>query len=69
MRYRTEIHVAADRYVCLQLPSYMPEGRAMVVVTVEGPDAPEAVPAGDDDPDRVDVEWWDDLDEEVGRGR
>ena len=24
MRYQTEIHVSADRYVCLQLPSYLP---------------------------------------------
>ena len=34
MRYQTEIHVSSDRYVCLQLPSYFPEGKATVVVTV-----------------------------------
>jgi hypothetical protein len=68
MRYQTEIHVSTDRYVCLQLPSFFPEGRATVTVTVEseGPSAVEG-PAGDDS-DRQDIEWWDEFDEEVGRG-
>jgi hypothetical protein len=67
MRYQTEIHVATDRYVCLQLPTFFPEGRAMVTVTVdtEGPSA-ERPPADDD---RQDIEWWDDFDEEVDRRR
>jgi hypothetical protein len=66
MRYQTEIHVSTDRYVCLQLPSFFPEGRATVTVTVEleGLSATE-VPAGDDD--QHDIEWWDEFDEEVGR--
>jgi hypothetical protein len=68
MRYQTEIHVSTDRYVCLQLPSFFPEGRATVTVTVEsgGPSADEG-PAGDDS-DRQDIEWWDEFDDEVGRG-
>jgi hypothetical protein len=66
MRYQTEIHVSTDRYVCLQLPSFFPEGRATVTVTVdlEGPSAADAA-AGEDD--RQDIEWWDEFDEEVGR--
>lgn len=68
MRYRTEIFVAPDRYVCLQLPAYLPEGRAVVTVTVEGPDPADAGPARRIDPDRNDVEWWEEFDEEVGRG-
>lgn len=67
MRYQTEIHVSADRYVCLQLPSYFPEGRATVTVTVE---AGHAEPAGShpgEDTDRQDIEWWEEFDEEVNR--
>ena len=62
MQYRTEIHVADDRYVCLQLPDFIPAGRATVVVTVTDPgyaDEPD-----DDDPrDDADgdVEWWDEV--------
>jgi hypothetical protein len=67
MRYQTEIHVSADRYVCLQLPSYFPEGRATVTITVEAPEAESAgLPAGED-VDRQDIEWWEEFDEEVGR--
>jgi hypothetical protein len=67
MRYQTEIHVSTDRYVCLQLPSFFPEGRATVTVTVELEGLSNAeVPAGDDT-DRQDIEWWDEFDEEVGR--
>ena len=32
LRYRTEIVVPPDRYVCLQLPAHFPEGRATVTV-------------------------------------
>ena len=66
MRYQTEIHVATDRYVCLQLPTFFPQGRATVTVTVE-PDGPSTAegPAAEDD--RQDIEWWDEFDEEIGR--
>lgn len=69
MRYQTEIHVAPDRYVCLQLPTYFPAGRAWVTVTfdLDGPTGNE--PRGGDEPDREDVEWWDEFDDESGRGR
>ncbi len=66
MRYRTEIFVAADRYVCLQLPDYLPEGRAIVTVTVESEVSPGRGAEVDDD--RHDIEWWDEFDdEEAGR--
>ncbi len=61
-RYRTEIVIAADRYVCLQLPEHLPEGRA--VVTVHVPDAAaDGAPAThhEDDPDGDDIEWWDEI--------
>ncbi len=68
MRYQTEIYVPGDRYVCLQLPDYLPEGRALVTVTVtvlsgelaEGENFPP-----DPEGDRNDIEWWDEFDEEV----
>jgi hypothetical protein len=66
MRYQTEIHVSTDRYVCLQLPSFFPEGRATVTVTVEPePLSAAETPSGDDD--RQDIEWWDEFDEGLGR--
>lgn len=58
-RYRTEIVIPADRFVSLQLPDDLPEGRAIVTVWVEDPEAP-----GDPDPDRQDIEWWDEFDDE-----
>jgi hypothetical protein len=64
MRYRTEIVVPPDRYICVQLPSFLPEGRA--IVTVEVPDREEtrAESFGESDPDRQDIEWWDEFGEE-----
>ena len=68
MRYQTEIHVSDDRYVCLQLPSYFPEGRAVVTVTIEAEGGSASDPGAGDDTDRQDIEWWDEFDdEEVGR--
>ncbi len=66
MRYQTEIHVSTDRYVCLQLPSFFPEGRATVTVTVE-PEGLSAAEVPTSDDDRQDIEWWDEFDEEIGR--
>ena len=65
MRYRTEIFVTADRYVCLQLPDFLPEGRAMVTVTIETDDLDLGRPEAE--VDRQDIEWWEEFDEEVGR--
>jgi len=67
MRYQTEIHVSLDRYVCLQLPSFFPEGRAVVVVTVETEDPAIDGSAPVDEPDRQDIEWWDEFDDEEVR--
>jgi hypothetical protein len=68
MRYQTEIHVSPDRYVCLQLPSFFPEGRAVVTVRIEVEGASAGGSTSGDDPDRQDIEWWDEFeDEEVGR--
>ncbi len=65
MRYQTEIFVAADRYVCLQLPTYLPEGRAIVTVTVATDDLEG--PESEAEDDRHDIEWWDEFDDEPGR--
>jgi hypothetical protein len=62
MRYRTEILISPDRYVCLQLPTYLPEGRAVVTVIVQEPDSYEQGTTGEADPDRQDIEWWDEFD-------
>ena len=61
LRYRTEIVVPADRYVCLQLPGHLPEGRATVTVQYHDP-RPE--PRDEADPDREDIEWWEEFDDE-----
>jgi hypothetical protein len=63
MRYRTEILIPPDRYVCVQLPSYLPEGRAVVTVIVHEPESDEAGPMGESETDRQDIEWWDEFDD------
>ncbi len=64
-RYRTEVDVPPDRYVCLQLPSHFQTGRATVIVLVqvadEGEDLPHNAPPETDDDD---VEWWEEFDDE-----
>ena len=62
MRYQTEIHVSSDRYVCLQLPTYFPEGRAVVTVTIETEGHAATGPAAEE-VDRQDIEWWDEFDD------
>ena len=61
MQYRTEIHVADDRYVCLQLPDFIPAGRATVTVSVTPTDDAPG-PDREDETDARDVEWWDEFD-------
>lgn len=61
-RYRTEIVIPPDRYVCIQLPAYLPEGRAVITVVVHEPEADDRAPGREGDPDRQDVEWWDEFD-------
>ncbi|MDB5352241.1 MAG: hypothetical protein JWN86_3488 [Planctomycetota bacterium] len=61
-RYRTQILIPPDRTVVLQLPSHIPEGWATVSIQLPEPETshhPEA------DPDRQDIEWWDEFDEET----
>ena len=63
MQYRTEIHIAADRYVCLQLPDFIPAGRATVTVNIIPPnDADEREHLDADERDHPDIEWWDEID-------
>lgn len=61
LRYRTEILVPGDRYVCVQLPDHFPEGRATVTIAFEAAEAAEAV--GMEETDREDIEWWEEFDE------
>jgi hypothetical protein len=65
-RYHTEIVIPADRYVCLQMPAHFPEGLATVTVLVREPEASEAVPPHEADPDRQDIEWWEEFEDETG---
>jgi hypothetical protein len=70
--YRTEFIVPPDRYLCLQLPPHLPEGKVTVTVTVNGPDLVDPVPsragpdsAPDDDLDHQDIEWWEEFEGET----
>jgi hypothetical protein len=63
--YRTEILIPPDRCVCLYLPERLPEGRATVTVLVHEPDADPA--ASEVDPDRQDIEWWDEFEDDRER--
>ncbi len=63
MQYRTEIHIAPDRYVCLQLPDFIPAGRAIVTVSITvQDDDPHQGSAIEAESDRRDIEWWDEFD-------
>ena len=47
---------------------YLPEGKAVVTILVEGPNEPDSGPGPGEDSDRHDIEWWEEFDdEEVGR--
>jgi hypothetical protein len=66
-QYRTEVVIAADRYVCLQLPADLPTGRAIVTVVVLPSEELEPEPAPDVEPDHQDIEWWEEFDEDRER--
>jgi hypothetical protein len=66
MRYRTEILIPPDRYVCVQLPSYLPEGRAVITVTVNDRETEERGLPNESDPDRQDIEWWNEFEADQG---
>jgi hypothetical protein len=64
--YQTEIEIPFDRYVCLQLPNHLPEGRALVTVRFLEASEPGLVEPHDDRDeslDREDIEWWEEFDE------
>ena len=61
-RYRTEIVIPPDRFINLQLPPHLPEGRATITVWVE--DADEDRHQAEADPDHQDIEWFEEFDEE-----
>jgi len=64
MRYRTEILIPPDGYVCLQLPPYIHGGRAVVTVYVADGTDEDSNPAGlESETDRDDIEWWDEFDD------
>ncbi|WP_406696686.1 hypothetical protein V5E97_37435 [Singulisphaera sp. Ch08] len=66
-QYRTEVIIADDRYVCLQLPAHLPTGRATVIVQVVSDDTlePELTPDGESD--HQVIEWWDEFEEDRER--
>lgn len=72
-QYRTEFIVPPDRYLCLQLPSHLPEGKVSVTVTVLEPAARDPHPSmrpksePEDDLDRQDIEWWEEFEEDGGQ--
>jgi hypothetical protein len=69
LRYRTEIVVAADRYVALQLPGSFPEGRAIVTVHIrEGAESESIDPNDREDADHEDMEWWEEFEGEGDGG-
>ena len=70
-RYRTEIVVPPDRYVCLRLPDESPEGRAIVTVdftesnpalALDSTSSDLGIEPIDHDADREDIEWWEEFD-------
>jgi hypothetical protein len=71
--YRTEFIVPPDRYLCLQLPPHLPEGKVTVTVTVHDPAPRHLNPTlksdfeAEDDLDREDIEWWEEFEEDGGR--
>ncbi len=67
-RYRTEIEIPPDGYVCIQLPGYVPAGRAVLTIVVNDreslPEATSHHPA-EHETDRQDIEWWDEFEGEA----
>ncbi len=63
MRYQTEVIVPPDRYLYLQLPPHLPEGRATVIVEIEDPEPAEVGAHLDPDLDQQDIEWWEEFED------
>ena len=70
--YRTEFVIPPDRYICLQLPPHLPEGKATISVTLHEPARDDPGPTSDSDfepegdIDHQDIEWWEEF-EDGGR--
>jgi hypothetical protein len=64
LRYRTQIEIPADRCVCLLLPRDFPEGPATVTFQSFAATPIGAHPDREPDPDRDDIEWWEEFDDE-----
>ena len=60
-RYRTQILIPPDRTVVLQLPPAVPQGWATITVQVQEAQDDDA---HEPDPDRQDIEWWDEFDDD-----
>lgn len=61
-RYRTEIVIPPDRYVGVQLPTHLPEGRAVITIEVQEADTAVSTAWTESDPDHQDIEWWEEFD-------
>jgi len=67
-QYRTEVDIAADRYVCLQLPANLPTGRARVTVVILASDEDvNAESTPDPETDHQHIEWWEEFEEDRER--
>jgi hypothetical protein len=64
--YRTEVVIPPDRYLCLQLPNRLPEGPAIVTVMISETGVAEIDNENQDDPDREDIEWWEEFEDDSG---
>lgn len=63
IRYQTEVVVAPDRYLCIQLPPTILEGRAIVTVLVEEPQPVEVAAGIESEFDDEDIEWWEEFED------
>lgn len=64
IRYQTEVVVPPDRYLCIQLPPTIVEGRATVIVLVEDPEPVEVAVGIESELDHQDIEWWEEFDDQ-----
>ncbi len=62
-RYSTEIVIPADRFVAVQLPEDLPDGPAVLAVYVKEETDEERPWTEDIDPDRQDIEWWEEFED------
>lgn len=65
-RYRTEIVIPPDRYVGVQLPAHLPEGRAVITIEVQEAESAMSAAWTETDPDHQDIEWFEEFDDPEG---